>query len=223
MADFSKPILAAATATLVPLGLVRVTKPPVFVDDQGWFAIVVQTRSHRSKPAAMLDVAVDFHWYVRDHFAYSLGGRVVDPAMGHGDFELSGTPARVKVKVQAMMEHAVGQVVAFRDQLKGLESARATVLAAMAMDPNDPWRLYDAALIAGLAGDAESARARFEELRAIRHEAPWFTELKARVAVLEPALSQPAALAEALGPIIVEARAAKGMQVRASLGAPWEG
>lgn len=220
MADFSKPILAAATATLTPLGLVRITRPPLFVDDQGWFAIVVQARSHRSKPAAMLDVAVDFHWYVRDHFAYSLGGRVVDPAVGHGDFELGGTPAQVKVKVRAMMAHAERKVLAYREQLKGLDSVRAAILAAT--EPNDPWRLYDAALIEGLAGDAGAARAQLDALRAIRHEAPWFAELKARVALLEPVLSRPAALAEALGLIIAEARAAKGQQARHALGAPWE-
>lgn len=221
MADFSKPILAAATATLTPLGFVRITKPPLFVDDQGWLAIVVQPRSHRSRPAAMLDVAVDFHWYVRDHFAYSLGGRVVDPAVGHGDFELGGTPAQVKVKVRAMMEHAVRQVLAYREHLKVLDSARTAILTAI--DPNDPWRLYDAALIEGLAGDAGAARARLEALRAIRHEAPWFTELKRRVALLEPVLSRPAALAEALGLVVAEARAAKGLEVRHPLGAPWEG
>ena len=220
MADFSKPILAAATATLIPHGLVRITKPPLFVDDRGWFAIVVQARSHRSKPAAMLDVAVDFHWYVRAHFAYSLGGRVVDPAVGHGDFEFGATPAQVKSKARAMMELAQRQVTAYRDQLKGLESARAAIVTAL--EPSDPWRLYDAALIEALAGDAGAARGRLEALRAIRHEAPWFTELKARAALLEPVLSRPAALAEALGPIIAEARAAKGLEVRHPLGAPWE-
>lgn len=220
MADFSKPILAAATATLTPLGLVRIPRPPLFVDDQGWFAIVVQARSHRSKPAAMLDVAVDFHWYVRDHFAYSLGGRVVDPAAGHGDFELGGTPAQVKVKVRALMEHAERQVLAYREQLKGLDSARTAILTAL--EPSDPWRLYDAALIEGLAGDGPAAAARFAALRAIRHEAPWFTALKDKTLELEPLLSRPAELAGVLGRVIAEARAAKKLSARGELSAPWE-
>lgn len=212
MPDFSKPMLSAATATLTPCGLVRWPKPRVFVDDQGWYCIVVGLQSHKHRPVGLLDVGVDFHWFARDYFAYHLGGaRVTDAARApNGEFELGAkTPAAVKVKVQAMVDCALERVLALRRSLADLPSARAAILGAVTA--GDPWSLYDAGLIEALTGDPIAAAAHFQALAAIRHEAPWFDELKARVKVLEPLLEDTAELKAHLGAIIEEARRKKGL------------
>lgn len=211
MPDFSKPMLSAATATLTPHGLVRWPKPRVFVDDQGWYGIVVGLQSHKHRPVGLLDVGVDFHWFARDYFAYHLGARVTDPERApHGEFDLGAkTPAAVKVKVQAMVDCALERVLALRRSLAELASAREAIVGAVT--PGDPWSLYDAGLIEGLAGNPIAAAAHFQALTAIRHEAPWFDTLKARVRAIEPLLQNGAELKGHLGAIIEEARRMKGL------------
>jgi hypothetical protein len=150
----------AAHAALVPLGLVQIPGRMAWLDDHGWWVVVVEFETTPGSGTTLV-VFADFLWHVRDRPARTVGARVRERGrLLDQDGEVLSIRHEAGVDVtslaHAMAARAVEELTAWREGFPTLRSWAAYLDGSA--EEGSVWREYDAAVATALAGDDARAR-----------------------------------------------------------------
>jgi hypothetical protein len=154
-----------AHAALAPLGLVRLPGRPAWLDDHGWWVVVVEFDTTPARGTTLV-VFADFLWHVRDRPARTVGARVRERGrlLDQDGAELSMRDSATDVAALAakMAGRAVEELTAWREGFPTLRSWAAYLDGSA--EEGSVWREYDAAVATALAGDDARARQWFDRV-----------------------------------------------------------
>ncbi|MGH2453777.1 MAG: hypothetical protein ACRDF5_08440 [bacterium] len=188
----------AARRTLAPLGVRQRGRSRTWVDDRGWWVIVVEFQPSSWARGTYLNVGAMWLWRRTDHLAFDHGYRVerFQEFRGEADFA---------VQAALVAERAAEEVQRLRAQFADM-AAVARVLAADAR--SDGWRQYHAAIAAGLAGDRTTAAVCLDALAAPRSDDPaWLSDLRAWAREIRGPIDRPADFVAYLDSVVRDTRA----------------
>jgi hypothetical protein len=156
----------AAHAALAPLGLVRMPGRMAWLDDHGWWVVVVEFETRPARATALV-VFADFLWHVRDRPARTVGARVRERGrlLDQDGEELlirHEAEADVTPLAEQMVARAVEELTAWREGFPSLRSWAAYLDGSA--EEGSVWREYDAAVATALAGDDARARQWFDRV-----------------------------------------------------------
>jgi hypothetical protein len=187
---------AAAREVLGPLGLVQIGRSRLWIDDRGWWVIVVEFQPSAFAKGSFLNVGAMWLWYAKDHWSFDVGHRVEPFA------EFQSTEQFQPVARQ-LAERAAREVAGYREMFGSVDDV-AIYCAAEAS--RSIWSRYHAALSAGLAGDAARSSRFFAELAGYSANYDWEKEVQGRAAALSKCLPEPSAFRAAVTQVVLESR-----------------
>jgi hypothetical protein len=156
---------AAARATLQPLGLARLDGS-TWLDDHGWWVVAADFETIGARGTRLV-VYADFLWHLRERPARTVVARVRERGRlldQDGDELACGyeSDAQFAPLAAELADRAATELHAWREGFPTLR-AWAAYLDGAAED-GGLWREYDAAVAAGLTGDAARARHWFDRV-----------------------------------------------------------
>src|SRR3954463_12598285 len=156
---------AAARATLAPLGLARLDAS-TWLDDHGWWVVAADFETLGARGTRLV-VYADFLWHLRERPARTIAARVRERGrlLDQDGAELAcgyESDAQFAPLAAGLADRAATELHAWREGFPTLR-AWASYLDGAA-DDGGLWREYDAAVAAGLAGDADGARRWFDRV-----------------------------------------------------------
>ena len=190
--DHNAELRNAARRILRPLGLAQKGRSRTWLDDHGWWLLVVEFQPSGFAGGSYLNVGPMHLWAERDFLAFENDPRVT---WGRGtefvDARRDGAPA-----FESLVERAATRVLEMRTEHgEGLPALRRLAKSTSGRPfEKDAWGLLNAGVAAGLVGDVALAESRFFRiLRAAKSSAPgWQQALATDVATRwKPALSHP--------------------------------
>lgn len=217
-------VVAAAQAEFRPLGLRRHGRTRLWVEDRGWWLLLVVLERTRDKHTR-LAVAAKFLWGPMPEFTYDLGGQVYWREET-GDFATE-RPQDGHVWVDGIRHVRDDQFATDLEQLTGIARRRVAQLRAEIPTPAEVarvlsapqsrinatswWHAFHTGAAAGLSGDAALARKHFDRIRPDRLAVPWENELARRAAVLGALADDPPGLFRRLRADIAAMRSGLGL------------
>jgi hypothetical protein len=194
--EHTKLLLSAARDVLVPLGLVRLGRSRLWVDDRGWWAVVVEFQPSGFAKGSFLNVGAMWLWYAKDSWSFDVGHRV-EPFT---EFE---SVEQFKPVAEQLAGQAARKVREYREAFSSIHEV-AKYLAGEAS--KSVWGGYNAAISAGLAGDLAKATRFFAGLADYPATHEWENEAQGRAAVLAKHLPNLAAFRAAVTRIVDHSR-----------------
>lgn len=192
----SKLINLAAKRHLAPLGLTRIGRSRTWIDDQRWYAIVVEFQPSGFAKGSYLNVGAHFLWRTSGHLSFDLGYRVD----GFIQFE---SEAQFAPEADRFAAAAATEVARLRTQLRSVQE----VASSMPLDDNG-WPSYHRAIALGLLGNVLHASAMFARLGDPSDPTPWQAELATLCLELQRRLQSPAEFRAVIVRIIKQQRTA---------------
>jgi hypothetical protein len=217
-------VVAAAQAALRPLGLRRHNRTRVWVEDRGWWLLLVVLDRTRGGDT-QLAVAAKFLWGPMPELTWDLGGSL-HWREETGDFDTE-RPHDGHVWVNTVRHVSDDQFAADLQQVTGIAGQRVLQMRQEIATPADVaqamsapqsrinatswWHAFHTGAAAGLSGDAELARKQFDRIRPDRLAVEWEHELGRRAATLKALADDPLALFRRLRDDIADMRTRLGL------------
>jgi hypothetical protein len=169
----------AAREVLKPMGLVQKGRSRVWLDDHGWWVIVVEFQPSRFGVSAYLNVGVCWLWdFSNDSWHFDVGSRIVGAGASFEDEEQWRTAS------ESLAERAADEVFRLRRLVPDLPAA-AQVTAQMLADNDDEdprliagWPAWFAAVSNGLVADPAYAAAVFLRVAESEDDRDWWLPVK---------------------------------------------
>ena len=192
----SKLLLAAARDALVPLGLVRLGRSRQWLDDRGWWTVVVEFQPSGFAKGSFLNIGVMWLWYAKDYWSFDVGHRV-EPFT---EFE---STEQFKPVAERLADRAARKVGEYREAFPSVHEV-AKYLAGEAS--KSVWTAYHAAVSAGIAADVASSTRFFAELARYPATHEWEKEVQARALALSKHLPDVPAFRAAVTQVVDDSR-----------------
>ncbi|MEY8260944.1 hypothetical protein AALA80_11385 [Oscillospiraceae bacterium 50-60] len=146
--NHNKIISRAAQSVLRPMGLFRKGQSRLWVDDNGWFLILVEFQPSGWDRGTYLNVGIHYLWHGKDYLSFDYGYRVhefVSFCEGEREFEQA---------VVSLAEQAAETVLDYRG-FRDISQAVRRIEARCAR--RESQELYDRMMICGLARSPAAA------------------------------------------------------------------
>lgn len=143
-ADHNKLIKRAANSVLKPNGLFQKGSSRIWIDDNGWFLIIVEFQPSYWDKGSYLNVAVHYLWDDKDYLSYDYGHRVGSFVPFNGDEE------KFRTEMHSLAQIALEKVKEYR-QFNDLQYAQNCILQNKAL--HIVHTLYARMMICGLCRD----------------------------------------------------------------------
>lgn len=148
--DHNKILNQAAKTVLKPLGLFQKGQSRMWIDDNGWFLILVGFQPSNWNKGTYLNVAIHYLWKHQDYLSFDYGGR-------EGFFvEFKGDEGKFYDEVVSMSETAAAIVTEYR-KFKEISFAKDKIIKKNVLSKS-PHELYDKMMICGLAKDSRALK-----------------------------------------------------------------
>lgn len=144
--NHNKIINQAARSVLKPLGLFQKGQSRTWIDDNGWFLIIVEFQPSNWAQGTYLNVAVHYLWAQIEYLSYDYGGREESFVPFIGD---EGT---FYDEVISLAEIAVTKVTEYR-AFKDASYAKDQIIQKK-NTASESHELYNKMMICGLVGDS---------------------------------------------------------------------
>lgn len=142
--DHNKLIKQAANLVLKPYGLFQKGSSRIWIDDNGWYLIVVEFQPSAWDKGSYLNVAIHYLWDEKDYLSFDYGHRV------NSFVRFDGNETKFLSDMQSLAEIAMNKVMEYR-QFRDLEYAKTAVLKSKAT--HIIHTLYQRMMICGLCRD----------------------------------------------------------------------
>jgi hypothetical protein len=202
--EHTKIINSVARYILKPHGLNRKGQSRIWLDDQGWYTIVVEFQPFGFSQGTCLNVGVNFLWYPQDYFSFDIGYRESSLIDLHDTDQFTS-------KVERLALLALDKVHNYRESLITLQMARKTILD-YTFTSEDLWGNYHKGTICGLVGDQIGLCSYYEKLLSVAHDVPWANELKVRTRQLMEESIEHSNFVKLIQSYIVESRKLKRLK-----------
>ncbi len=175
----------------------------IWIDDRGWYIIVIEFQPFHGRHGSTLNVGVNFNWYEQQYFSYDIGSRE------NVDFvEYNQDEDRFQKEIEHFCEIALDKVFQYRENLKNLHDAKLFILNHQFTSEN-LWGSYHKGTIAGLTNDFDTLNIYYKQLLSEDYSYDWVQELKRRVETLSQKTETQDQFAEAVKEIVKNTRALK--------------
>lgn len=146
--DHNKIIKRIANATLKPNGLFQKGTSRVWIDDNGWYLIIVEFQPSAWSKGTYLNVGIHYLWDEQEYLSFDYGNRVA----GFAAFD--GNEDKFTEDVERLSKMAMDRVVEYR-KFRDLEHARTSILQRKSHHVVK--MLYSQMMICGLCKDQSTA------------------------------------------------------------------
>jgi hypothetical protein len=194
--EHNELLLSAGRDALVPLGLVRLGRSCLWVDDRGWWTVMVEFQPSGFAKGSFLNVGAMWLWYAKDYWSFDVGHRV-EPFR---EFE---SAEQFKPVAEQLADQAARKVCEYREAFSSSHEV-AKYLSGEAS--KSVWAGYHAAVSAGVAGDVASSTRFFADLAGYPATHEWEHEVQGRAAVLSKHLPNVAAFCAAVTRVVDHSR-----------------
>jgi len=181
----SKIIAQAAKHALSPLGVFQKGRSRTWIDDRGWWIVVIEFQPSSWSRGSYLNVAAMWLWHEKDYFSFDVGSRVAR-FVRYLD-ELQFTPEAMKLAAQAREE-----TLKLRRQFASVSDA-ARYLPKQARKHGNPWTELAAAIALGYVGKPSQSRSFFESIERRNTDCAWEQQLRATARTFAKTLGEPMA------------------------------
>lgn len=217
-------VVAAAQAELRPLGLQRHKRTKLWVEDRGWWLLLVGFERARNGETPLV-AGAKFLWGPVPELTFDYGGSL-HWREETGDFA-TDRPHDGHVWVHGIRHADDDRFAADLKQVTGIARQRVAQLRQEIGTPADVarllsapqsrvgatswWHTFHTGAAAGLSGDVELARKHFDRIRPDRLAVQWERELGRRAATLSALTEDPPALFRRLVNDIADTRSRLGL------------
>lgn len=193
----SQVIAAEARQILEPLGLAQRGRSRIWLDDQGWYVVMVEFQPGWSR-GSYLNVGCNWLWSGTDVPAFDLGYRVEGFHEYQSDEQF--------VPVARRLAHRASEAVLHYRAL--VPTPRALAAHYKLTSPNPGWPSFNAAIAFGLCGDADAARRLFAGAfgSAAADSRDWVVKARADAEHLSTLVADSARLGQEIRTLITRAR-----------------
>ncbi|MCL1992794.1 MAG: hypothetical protein FWG66_07590 [Spirochaetes bacterium] len=204
-ADHNKIIKAIATKLFKPHGIKRKGQSRLFIDDNGWFIIIIEFQPHNYNRGAFLNIGINFNWYLNDYFSFDIGGR-------EKDFIEYKNTDQFTAEIKKICEYSIEKINGYRSQFKNIKDAEKIILKTQ-YTSDDFWGNYHRGIISGLVGNMDNLKKYFEKiLNEPDDNIGWRIELKKNIKELKALAEKDSSnFNEKIKGIIKEARKRKNL------------
>lgn len=156
-------LTAAARRIFRPLGLQQRGRSRTWLDDHGWWVIVVEFQPSGWSKGSYLNVGAMWLWFEKDYFSFDYGSRVENFAPYEDEAQF--TPL-----AESLARRAAEEVARLRLLFTSVQTA-ARQLAAKS--PMGFWDSFHAGLASGLAGESAQAHRFLGEVAGTDDQRDW--------------------------------------------------
>lgn len=167
----SKIINQVAREILKPLGVQRKGQSRIWLDDNGWWVMVIEFQPSDWSKGTYLNVNVNWLWHPKEYYSFDLGTREA----GYVEYQ---SDAQFEPKVREMAEIAKAKVLEMRSRLSDLKAAKKYIVKYYAAGAGTIWQHLHCGMICALAGDTAKAAKYFNKVAADPEDRDWIIELK---------------------------------------------
>jgi len=172
--EHSKIIARAAKETLAPLGIFQLGRSRTWIDDRGWWIVVVEFQPSGFGKGSYLNVGAMWLWQEKDYFTFDFGNDVgcrIASLVKYVD-EKQFTPEAIRLASLAKDE-----VLRLRSRLVSIHDA-ARYLPGKAGRDDSPWTKLSAAIALGYVGKTLRARWFFKSIERKKPVHDWEVGLR---------------------------------------------
>lgn len=206
--DHNTLIRRIAQERLGSLGMRQKGRSRTWLDDHGWWLIVVEFQPSAGSKGTYCNVGFDHLWFERDHLVFSEPERVSAPSGQFVHFN-PRFPHLFEAEFASLVD-TVQHVIEERRHSHGLGEREA--LERLAHRYGDIYADYDAGAAAALLGWRQEAVAAFDRVRSVEVHAPWVAGVKDQAADVVTLVDSPQDLATELARRVNSTRAAVGLE-----------
>lgn len=169
--DHNKLLKKIAKERLKPHDIYQQGQSRTFLQDKGWYTIVIEFQPSSWSKGTYLNIGIDLHIYPRDHFAFLYGHR-------EKGFEEFKDQQQFENLTHRLCDFIIKRVDALNKKFKDIRSAKKNLRTEAA---DETWRLYYFAVLNALVGDLTKAKHQLKKVRSEKCEHDW--EVKRREVV----------------------------------------
>jgi hypothetical protein len=174
----SRLLTNAAKTVLSPLGVVQKGRSRTWLDDHGWWVVVIEFQPSSSSKGSYLNVGAMWLWGEKDYFSFDHGYRVENHAKYAGK-------AQFEPQALRLANSARDKILEIRMQLRSVGDVARLPLSSNA----SPWQVFHAAVACGCVGNTAEARRLFQKIARYPAEQEWVQKLQNRAQELETLLA----------------------------------
>jgi hypothetical protein len=187
--DHSKIIAQVARETLAPLGIFQQGRSRTWIDDRGWWIVVIEFQPSGSSKGSYLNVGAMWLWHEKDYFSFDVGDG--DTGSRIAKFVEYIDEEQFRPEIIRLASAAKAEVLRLRSKFASIHDA-ARYLPGQARRNDSPWTKLAAAIALGYAGKTLRARWLFKSIERRKPLHEWEVQLRERARGFAEALDRPA-------------------------------
>jgi hypothetical protein len=205
--DHNALIRDVGRESLAPLGLVQKGRSRTWIDDHGWWLIVVGFEPSSWSKGTYCMIGFDHLWVGRDHLVFDEGRRIRVDRREFVSFDPSA-PDRFKAQLAEMADTAAAGVADYRRR----HGSGSLALRTLTRRRGDLYEDYSAGCAAGLLGRRRMAEQAFARVLTCADQRPWVARIKELASSLAALLDTPERFAAELTTRVRRTRDAVGLK-----------
>ena len=185
--EHTKIIAHVAKETLARLGIFQKGRSRTWIDDHGWWIVVIEFQPTGTSKGSYLNVGAMWLWHEKDYFSFDFGN--------DGDFRIARFVEYIDEKqftpeVIRLTSLAKAETLRLRSKFVSVHDA-ALYLPARATRDDSPWTKLDAAIALGYVGKKFRARWLFKSIERKKLVHEWESKLQERARGFAETLDRP--------------------------------
>jgi hypothetical protein len=171
--DHNRIIRKIARVTLKPYGIKRRGQSRLFIDDNGWFIIIIEFQPNKFYKGTFLNIGINFNWYLQNHLSFDMGYR-------ESEFIKFVEEKEFIESVDKLCKRVIEKVLRYKNDLKTMENSEKTI-SEHSFTSDELWGNYHRGVASGLTGNIRKLNEYFDELLNANDDGiEWRLELKRR-------------------------------------------
>ena len=154
--EHNKIIKTIATKLFKPYGIKRKGQSSFFIDDNGWFLIIIEFQPHKFKRGTFLNIGINFNWYLEDYFSFDIGNR-------EKDFIEYNNTEQFTDEIEKLCEYSIKIINEYRIKLKNINVSKKIILKNN-YTSDSLWGNYHRGIISGLNKEINNLHKYFNKL-----------------------------------------------------------
>ena len=167
----SKIINKIAREILKPIGVSRKGQSRTWLDDNGWWVIVIEFQPSAWSKGTYLNIGINWQWYPKTHFSFDLGYRELEFIQNISDTQFEH-------KVKEMAATAKRKIEVIRQNMSDIKTAKSYVIDASNNKPLTIWSQFHMGMICALANSPNEAVCYFQNVLESPDKQDWAIRLK---------------------------------------------
>ena len=171
--DHNEIIAKIATAMFKPYGIKRKGRSRTFLDDHGWYTIIIEFQPSSWSKGTYLNIGINFHWYLKNYFSFDIGDR-------ENEFVDFVNEEQFTERVNKLCEKSIQKIIEYRNNMRNIKTAEKLIFNHT-FTSDDLWGDYHRGIISGLIGNMNRMNKCFNKLLTVNDNTEWIIELKQNI------------------------------------------